>query len=179
MVLGHSRESSFTKTKNSTNEASMLLKTKRGFQKRTQNELKTNPKLSAQMREVEPKLEVFDIVRVGAGDWIVGEAAGTELARLGETRGTAGEIKNTGNKARMSKKTKHITFLNAANQGLLCANRHKSGPEGSKGNLGKRGQAAASQGEAGEVTKIRLHKVWVCTPSAGARPEAARMGTLP
>jgi len=43
MGLGHSRESGFKKTKNSTNEASMLLKTKKGFQKRTQNELKTNP----------------------------------------------------------------------------------------------------------------------------------------
>jgi len=131
------------------------------------------------MREIEPRFELFDIAHVGAGNWVVGDGAGTEIPRLGEIRGTAREFKNTGNKARMSKKTKHITFLNAANQGLLCANRHKSGPEGSKGNLGKRGQAAASQGEAGEVTKIRLHKVWVCTPSAGARPETARTGTLP
>jgi hypothetical protein len=31
MVLGHARESGFTQTKNSTNEASILLKTKRGI----------------------------------------------------------------------------------------------------------------------------------------------------
>jgi hypothetical protein len=36
---GHSRGSGFTKTKNSTNEASMLLKTNDGILKRTQNEL--------------------------------------------------------------------------------------------------------------------------------------------
>jgi hypothetical protein len=56
------------KTKNSTNEASMLLKTKIGISKRTQNE----PQLSAQMREIEPKFEPFDIAHVPAGDWIVG-----------------------------------------------------------------------------------------------------------
>jgi hypothetical protein len=43
MVLGHSRESVFKKTKNNTNEASMLLKTNEAFRKRTQNELKANP----------------------------------------------------------------------------------------------------------------------------------------
>jgi hypothetical protein len=44
MVLGHLRESGFTKTKNNTNEASMLLKINEAFRKRTQNELKTNSK---------------------------------------------------------------------------------------------------------------------------------------
>jgi hypothetical protein len=67
------------------------------------------------MREVEPKFEPLDIVHVGAGDWIVGDGAGTEIALLGETRGTAREYKNSGNKARMLMKTKHITFLKAAN----------------------------------------------------------------
>jgi hypothetical protein len=43
MVLGRSKGSGFTKTKNSTNEASMLLKTNEPLRKRTQNELKTNP----------------------------------------------------------------------------------------------------------------------------------------
>jgi len=119
MVLGHARESGFAKTKNSTNEASMLLKTKRGFQERTQNELKTNPKLSAQMREIEPKLERFGIARVGAGDWIAGDAAGTGIAGLGETRRTAREYKNRGNKAKKLLKTKDITFLKAANQESL------------------------------------------------------------
>jgi hypothetical protein len=43
MVPGRSRGSGFTKTKNSTNEAGMLLKTTEAFRKRTQNE----PELSA------------------------------------------------------------------------------------------------------------------------------------
>jgi hypothetical protein len=43
MLPGHSPGSGFTKTKNSTNEASMLLKTNEALRKRTQNELKTNP----------------------------------------------------------------------------------------------------------------------------------------
>jgi hypothetical protein len=93
------------------------------------------------MRAIEPKFERFDVAHGGAGDWIVGDGAGTGLAGLGETRGTAREFKNTGNKARMLMKTKHITFLKAANQGPWRANRHKSCPEGSKGNLGKRDKA--------------------------------------
>ncbi len=67
------------------------------------------------MREIEPKFELFDIARVGAGDWIVGDAAGAETARLGETRGTAGKYKNSGNEAKEYLKTKDITFLKAAN----------------------------------------------------------------
>jgi hypothetical protein len=72
------------------------------------------------MREIDPKFELFDTARVGAGDWIVGNRAVTEIARLGETPGTAREFKNTGNKARMLMKTKHITFLSGANQGPLA-----------------------------------------------------------
>jgi hypothetical protein len=67
------------------------------------------------MREIEPKFERFDIARVGAGNWIVGDGAGTEIPRMGETRGTAREYKNRGNKAKKLLKTKHITFLKAAN----------------------------------------------------------------
>jgi hypothetical protein len=72
------------------------------------------------MREIDPKFELFDNARVGAGGCIVGDGAVTEIARLGETRGTAREFKNTGNKARMLMKTKHITFLKGANQGPLA-----------------------------------------------------------
>ena len=118
MALGQSRESGLRKTKNNTNEASMLLKTTEAFRKRTQNE----PQLSAQMREIEAKLELFDTAHVPAGDWIVGDGAGTEIARLVETRGTAREFKNGGNKARMLMKTKHITFLNAANDARFARN---------------------------------------------------------
>jgi hypothetical protein len=98
------------KTGNDTIEASMLLKTQKGMSetklKRTQNE----PQLSAQMRETELEFEHIGIAQFPAGDWIVGDAAGTGIARLGETRGTAREYKNTGNKARMLMKTNDITF---------------------------------------------------------------------
>jgi hypothetical protein len=67
------------------------------------------------MREIEPKFELFDIAHVRAGNRIVGDVAGTEIALLAETRGTAREYKNSGNKAKKWLKTKHITFLNAAN----------------------------------------------------------------
>jgi hypothetical protein len=98
----------------------MLLKTKKGMSetklKRTQNE----PQLSTQMREIETKFEFFDIAHVWARAGLWGNGAGTEIARPGETRGIAREFKNTGNKARMLMKTKHITFLSGANQGPLA-----------------------------------------------------------
>jgi hypothetical protein len=72
------------------------------------------------MREIEPKFELFDNARVGAGNWIVGDAAGTGIAGLGETGGTSQEFKNTGNKARMLLKAKHITFLKGAIPAFLA-----------------------------------------------------------
>jgi hypothetical protein len=39
------------------------------------------------MREIEPKFELFDIAQAGAGNWIVGDGAGTEIARLGGNPG--------------------------------------------------------------------------------------------
>ncbi len=84
------------------------------------------------MREMDPKLELSDIAHARAGDGIVGDASGTDIARLVETRGTAREFKNIGNKARMLMKTKHITFLSVANQGPWRATRQKSGPDASK-----------------------------------------------
>jgi hypothetical protein len=74
--------------------------------KRTQNE----PQLSAQMREMEPKFELIDGAHSRAGGWIAGDVAGTGIALLAETRGTAREYKNSGNKARMLMKKKDITF---------------------------------------------------------------------
>jgi len=44
------------------------------------------------MRDIEPKFELFDTAHVPAGDWIVGDAAGNEIARLGETRGNCERI---------------------------------------------------------------------------------------
>ena len=72
------------------------------------------------MREMDLKFELFGIAHVGAGDWFVRDVARTEIARLGETWGSVREYKNTGNKARMLMKTKHITFLNGENQGPLA-----------------------------------------------------------
>jgi hypothetical protein len=72
------------------------------------------------MREINPEFELIDIAHVRLADWIVGDAAGTEIARPGETRGTAREFKNAGNKAKKLLKTKHITFLSGANHALLA-----------------------------------------------------------
>jgi hypothetical protein len=110
------------------------------------------------MHEIDPKFELFDIAQVRAGNWIAGDGAGTGIARLGKTRGTAREFKNSGNKARMLMKTKHITFLKRANQGSLRANPHKSGLEGSKRRFGKTrsGLTAARGGRTG--TNCRLHR---------------------
>ena len=69
---------------------------------------------------MDPKFELFDIAHVKAGDWVVGDAAGTGIAWLGETRGTAREFKNTENKAKKWLKTKGITFLKGANQGPVA-----------------------------------------------------------
>jgi hypothetical protein len=77
------------------------------------------------MRETEPKFQLFDIAHVRAGDWIIGDVAGTGIARLGETRGTAREYKNSGNKAKKWLKTMDIAFLNASNFALFVC---KSAP---------------------------------------------------
>ncbi len=72
------------------------------------------------MGEIRPKFELFDIAPGRTGDWFVGDGASTGIAPLGETRGTAKEYKNSGNKARKWLKTKHITFLSGANHALLA-----------------------------------------------------------
>ena len=74
------------------------------------------------MREINPKFELFDTARVRAGDWIVEDVAGTEIALLGETRGTASEYKNSGNKAKKWLKTKYITLLSGANYARFACN---------------------------------------------------------
>ena len=72
------------------------------------------------MHEIEPKFELFGIAHAGAGNWILVDAAATEIARLGETRGTAREYKNSGNKAKKCLKTKHITSLSGADYACLA-----------------------------------------------------------
>ncbi len=125
----------------------MLLKTKKGTSetklKRTQNELE----LSAQMREIEPKFELIDIAHVGPGNWTVGDAPGTEIARLGETRGTARECKNSGNKAKNWLKTKHITFLKDSNQAPLAPIGANQALKGAMNTAIWENKAPASQGE--------------------------------
>jgi hypothetical protein len=66
------------------------------------------------MREIETKFELFDIAQVRTGIWAVGDVAGTGIAPLGETRGTATEYKNRGNEAKKWLKTKDITILKCA-----------------------------------------------------------------
>ena len=50
------------------------------------------------MRQIGPKFELFDSAHVGAGDWIAGDRAVTEIARLGETRGPRENAKTAGTK---------------------------------------------------------------------------------
>jgi hypothetical protein len=63
------------------------------------------------MREMDPEFELFDIAQVRAGDRIVRDTTGTEIARPGKTQGTVREYKKSGNEAKKWLKTKHITFL--------------------------------------------------------------------
>jgi hypothetical protein len=72
------------------------------------------------MREIDPKFEIFDIAHVRAGDWIVGDVEETEIARLAETRGTAGEHENSGNETKKSLKTKGRAIPNAAHWSCFC-----------------------------------------------------------
>jgi hypothetical protein len=74
------------------------------------------------MRESEPKFELFDIAHVGAGNSILGDVAGIGIALRGETRGTAREYKNRGNKAKKWLKTKDITFFEGANYARFARN---------------------------------------------------------
>ncbi len=74
------------------------------------------------MREIEPKFELLEIAHVRAGDWIAGDVARTEIALLGETRGTAKEFKSTGNKARKLLKTNDINFLQGADYARFACN---------------------------------------------------------
>jgi hypothetical protein len=103
------------------------------------------------MREMEPKFELFAIARVGAGNRIVGAVAGTGIARLWESRGTAREFKNTGNKARMLLKTKRITFFEGCKSGTrgapIAANQALKGAKNTT-IRDKRSRSPASQGEA-------------------------------
>jgi hypothetical protein len=89
------------------------------------------------MREIEPKFELFDIAHVGAGNWIVGDEGRSEIARLGETLGTAREHKNSGNKAKKWLKTKDVSFLKAANQESLTRQSAQIRPGREQGQFGK------------------------------------------
>ncbi len=74
------------------------------------------------MREIDPEFKLFDIAHVGAGNSVVGDVAGIGIALLGETRETAREYKNSGNKAKKWLKTKDITFLILQMMRVLRAN---------------------------------------------------------
>jgi hypothetical protein len=67
------------------------------------------------MRALNAEFELFGTAHVPAGEWVAGDVAETEIARLGETRRTAREYKNSGNEAKEYLKTKDITFLKAVN----------------------------------------------------------------
>jgi hypothetical protein len=59
-------------TKNSTIEASMLMKTNDGILKRTQNELKNQLRIDCTMRAINAEFELVDATRVPASVWDAG-----------------------------------------------------------------------------------------------------------
>jgi hypothetical protein len=98
-------------TKNSTNEASMLLKTRDGILKRTQNELRIDSTMRASIAE----FELFGATRVPARVWDAGMRPGWRLPgwrRSGDARHNA---KTSWNEAKKYLKTKDITFSSGAN----------------------------------------------------------------
>jgi hypothetical protein len=96
MVLGRSRGSGFTKTKNNTNEASKLLKTNDGILKRTQNELG----IDCTMRALNTEFELFGATRVPAGVWGAGVRAGWRLPGWRRSEGARENTKTVGTKLR-------------------------------------------------------------------------------
>jgi len=103
------------KTQKNTNEASMLLKTQGAFGKRTQNELKNEPRLEQLMRGLMPNSEVArldgkkPLTRLATlATLSPGERAfnRVRLQPSRESRETREKYKNRGTKARMSMKTK-------------------------------------------------------------------------
>ncbi len=113
------------KHKNSTIEASMLLKIKEGSCKTEQNEPENNPKrtqFECEMRAINAQFEIFYMGRVPAGYSSGGTRLGSETDGSGSALGSARKYKKSGNEAKKYLKTKDITFLNAANSAHFARN---------------------------------------------------------
>ena len=67
------------------------------------------------MHALNPTFERFQTARVSAVAWTRGNAAGFEIARMGEIERNARKYKNSGNETKKCLKTKDITFFDAAN----------------------------------------------------------------
>jgi len=98
------------KTKNSTNEASMLLKTHDGISKRTQNELK----FGCTMRALKTEFELFGATRVPARVRGAGMRQGSNLPELEKCRGSRENTKQWERSQEVPENKGH-RFLSSAN----------------------------------------------------------------
>ena len=71
------------------------------------------------MREIEQEFELFDSARVGAGDWTVGDAPGTEIARLGETPANRERIQKFGEQSQNVDENKEHHFFEWCKSGAF------------------------------------------------------------
>ena len=93
--------------KNNTNEASMLMKTHGGI---SRTKLKRTH-IECRMRVPNAQFELFHTAHVLFGGWSGGIASGRGIVRSAEIRRCPRNYKNSGNEAKKSLKTNHITFL--------------------------------------------------------------------
>ena len=73
------------------------------------------------MHEIDPKFELFDSARVGAGDWTVRDAPGTEIARLGETPANRERIQKSGEQSQNVDENKAHHFFEWCKSGAFGA----------------------------------------------------------
>jgi hypothetical protein len=118
------------KTQKNTNEASMLLKTQGSFEKRTQNELKTNPKrtqnelnFERQMHRLNPNSELSR-ARVRAGGSRLEMRKGAEVIRFRKPGASREKHKNTTNEASMLLKTQGAFGKRTQNEPKIAAKTH-------------------------------------------------------
>ncbi len=71
------------------------------------------------MRVPNAQFELFHTARVLFGGWSGGIASGRGIVRSAEIRRCPRNYKNSGNEAKNSLKTNHITFFDAANYAQL------------------------------------------------------------
>ena len=129
------------KTKNSTIEASMLLKKNDGILKRIQNELR----IDCTMRALNAEFELLDATRVPARVWDAGMRPGSRLPGWRRSGGARENTKTVGTKLRSTCKQRTSLFWMLQIARVLHANQPQSMPEMSKNGTICVGQMARSR----------------------------------